>query len=123
MIQRTLRRGRIHGIMIIAAGLILLFRPAYSMSEVTERLEGSIQSLLAGKAASVSDSTILVKLADLYLDLGDEQSDAAKRLAAYGEGARFARHAVQISPLLHTQRVVWLHRSAHRQDPGTGRPV
>ena len=66
-------------------------------SAAEEALEGELHRLLANHA-DASDAQALVRLADLYLDLGDEYQDVAKRGAAYEEGARFAQRAVAIDP-------------------------
>ena len=66
-------------------------------SDHTRALERELRTLLATQAAASSDPQILVHLADLYLDLGDEAySDETKRRAAYEEGARFARRAIDL---------------------------
>lgn len=66
-------------------------------SDHTRALEGELQALLANQAPASSDPQILVHLADLYLDLGDDAySEETKRRAAYDEGARLARRAIDL---------------------------
>ena len=68
--------------------------PSSSASETA--LERELQSLLADHALASSDAHALVRLADLYLDLGDAYPEEAKRRAAYEEGARLAQRAIAI---------------------------
>jgi tetratricopeptide (TPR) repeat protein len=66
-------------------------------SDGTQALERELQTLLANQAPASSDPRILVHLADLYLDLGDDvYSEETKRRAAYEEGARLARRAIDL---------------------------
>lgn len=98
MTQMTVKLYRIVmcGALFMGAGLLLSMQSAHSLSHATQALEETIQAVLDEKAHHSSDPTILLRLADLYLDLGDEHTDVAKRLAAYGEGARFARQALDL---------------------------
>ncbi|WHZ21134.1 MAG: hypothetical protein OJF47_000246 [Nitrospira sp.] len=96
------RRGKmLTGRMILGAvllgGLTTLLSPqaAHSLSDAAA-LERKLQTTLAENAQHHSDPAILTKLADLYLDLGDEQIDAVKRRAAYEEGAKYAGQALAI---------------------------
>jgi hypothetical protein len=70
--------------------------PSSRAAETT--LERELHRLLADHADSSSDVHALVRLANLYLDLGDEYQSEAKRHAAYEEGARLAQRAVDIDP-------------------------
>jgi tetratricopeptide (TPR) repeat protein len=80
-----------------AAVLLLSVQSTFAISESVQNLEQRLQGLLAEKRQHASDPDILVKLADVYLDLGDEESqDTAKRRAAYEEGARLARQALDL---------------------------
>ncbi|HKN88376.1 MAG TPA: tetratricopeptide repeat protein [Nitrospiraceae bacterium] len=67
-----------------------------SSSTAETALERELQRFLTDHADTSSDAHALVRLADLYLDLGDEYQDEAKRRAAYEEGARLAQRAVTI---------------------------
>jgi len=93
-----LRRSRC----LMAIGLLLMIGifPAQaeppSSSAVESALERQLQRLLADHAPASSDAHALVRLADLYLDLGDAYQEDAKRRAAYEEGARLAQRAVTI---------------------------
>jgi tetratricopeptide (TPR) repeat protein len=71
--------------------------PPTLTSDHTRALERELQTLLANQAPASSDPRILVHLADLYLDLGDDvYSDETKRRAAYEEGARLAHRAIEL---------------------------
>lgn len=60
-------------------------------------LQATLKQLLGQKAEHVSDPDFLVRLADVYLDLGDSLvGDQSKRKAAYEEGAKAAREAIDI---------------------------
>lgn len=66
-------------------------------SDRTSALERELHTLLANQAPASSDPRILVHLADLYLDLGDDAyTEETQRRAAYEEGARLARRAVEL---------------------------
>lgn len=82
---------------VLLCGLTTLLSPqaAHSLSDAAA-LERKLQTALAENAQHRSDPAILTKLADLYLDLGDEQIDAVKRRAAYEEGAKYAGQALAI---------------------------
>jgi tetratricopeptide (TPR) repeat protein len=59
-------------------------------------LQAQLKQMLAKKAEHASDPDFLVRLADLYLDLGDSLvGDQSKRKAAYEEGAKAAREAIE----------------------------
>lgn len=56
-----------------------------------------LQVLLSQKNERVFDPDFLLRLADLYLDLGDDDSLAtSKRRDAYEEGAKVARQAIKL---------------------------
>jgi len=60
-------------------------------------LQAQLKQLLAQKAEHASDPDFLVRLADVYLDLGDSLvGDQSKRRAAYEEGAKAAREAIEV---------------------------
>jgi tetratricopeptide (TPR) repeat protein len=66
-------------------------------NESGQSLEQQLQTLLAEKTQRASDPEFLVRLADLYLDLGDDgYTDESKRRAAYEEGAKVARQAIDL---------------------------
>lgn len=66
-------------------------------SDHTRALERELHTLLATQAPASLDPRILVHLADLYLDLGDDAySEETQRRAAYEEGARLARRAIEL---------------------------
>ncbi|TAL11181.1 MAG: tetratricopeptide repeat protein [Nitrospirae bacterium] len=62
-----------------------------------QSLEQELNTLLASQAHASSDPRLLTKLADLYLDMGNNlYTDPDKRLAAYEEGARLAQRALEL---------------------------
>jgi Tetratricopeptide repeat len=95
-----LRRAQCLMAMVLLLGIWTLPVQAESSSSSAAEtvLERELQRLLADHAEASSDAYALVRLADLYLDLGDEYQDEAKRRAAYEEGARLAQRAATIDP-------------------------
>ena len=66
-------------------------------SDHTRALERELHTHLANRAPASSDPRVLLHLADLYLDLGDDAySEEPKRRVAYEEGARLARRAIDL---------------------------
>ena len=60
-------------------------------------LQAQLKQMLAQKAEHASDPDFLVRLADVYLDLGDSLvGDQSNRKAAYEEGAKAAREAIEV---------------------------
>jgi tetratricopeptide (TPR) repeat protein len=60
-------------------------------------LQAQLKQMLAKKAQHASDPDFLVRLADVYLDLGDSLvGDQSNRKAAYEEGAKAAREAIEV---------------------------
>lgn len=60
-------------------------------------LHAQLEQMLAQKAEHASDPDFLVRLADVYLDLGDSLvGDQSNRKAAYEEGAKAARVAIEV---------------------------
>lgn len=60
-------------------------------------LHQQLQGLLAQKSERSSDPGFLVRLADVYLSLGDDVSaETSKRRASYEEGARVAHQAIEL---------------------------
>jgi len=60
-------------------------------------LDRQLQALLDAGAANSSDPELLLKVSDLYLDIGDEvERGTDKRVAAYEAGARLAKQAWQL---------------------------
>lgn len=71
-------------------------QPAPS-SDRTSALERELHALLADRRPASSDPRVLVRLADLYLDLGDDgYSEETRRRAAYEEGAKLAHRAIEL---------------------------
>jgi tetratricopeptide (TPR) repeat protein len=66
-------------------------------TESGQGLEQQLSTLLVQRDQRASDPDFLVRLADLYLDLGDDgYTEESKRLAAYEEGAKVARQAIDL---------------------------
>lgn len=62
-----------------------------------ETPEQQLHTLLPQKSAHASDPAFLVRLADLYLDVGDNGSQESKaRQAAYEAGAGLAKQAIEL---------------------------
>jgi tetratricopeptide (TPR) repeat protein len=60
-------------------------------------LQYKLQVLLSQRNERSSDPEFLVRLADIYLDLGDDVSiETSKRRDAYEEGAKCARRAIEL---------------------------
>ena len=84
--------------------LFLLYGTSSSTGEVVagtsptgDALRQQLQVLIAQKTEHLSDPAFLVRLADIYLDLGDDVSmGTSDRKIAYEEGARLARLALEL---------------------------
>lgn len=74
--------------------LAIVLVPTVAAAETQQGLERTIQTVLAEEAGRATSVKALLRLADLHLDLGDERSDSASRQAAYAEGARYAKEAL-----------------------------
>lgn len=60
-------------------------------------LQSQLNQMLAQKSEHASDPDFLVRLADVYLDIGDSLiGDQPNRKAAYEEGAKAAREAIEV---------------------------
>ena len=83
--------GLVLGSFIISCSLFAQAETVPPPFSQPKALEHELQTLLANRAQVSSDPRILVRLADLYLDIGDElYTEETTRRAAYEEGARFA---------------------------------
>ena len=79
--------GTVHVVGVAAAG---------DLSEGSS-LQDRLAQLLARKSDHASDQDFLVRLADVYLDLGDDLTlERSKRKAAYEEGAKAARKTIEL---------------------------
>lgn len=75
----------------------VVFRQATAESLMGGDQQRQLQLLLSQKDEHPSDPEFLIRLADLYLDLGDDDSlPTSKRRDAYEEGAKFARRAMEL---------------------------
>ncbi|HEU4683131.1 MAG TPA: tetratricopeptide repeat protein [Nitrospira sp.] len=82
---------------VVSAAAIWLLLCVHAFALESDSLQTKLQHLLAQKSERGSDPAYLVRLADVYLDLGDDSTtDAAKRQAAYEEGARVAGRAIEL---------------------------
>jgi tetratricopeptide (TPR) repeat protein len=84
---------------LCSAAVLIFSQPSNALSSdsTASGLEQQLQALLAQKTQRSSDPGFLVHLANLYLDLGDDAySEESKRRAAYEEGARIAREAINL---------------------------
>lgn len=89
--------GLVLSSLVISFSLFAQAETVPSSSSQPKALEHELQMLLANRAQVSSDPELLVRLADLYLDIGDElYSEETKRRAAYEEGARIARRAIDL---------------------------
>jgi tetratricopeptide (TPR) repeat protein len=79
-------------LLVIACQLSLL-----NVATAAETAEQQLQALLVQKGERATDPAFLVRLADLYLDVGDDgPQDISKRRAAYEEGAAHAKEAIEL---------------------------
>jgi tetratricopeptide (TPR) repeat protein len=80
--------------------VLVLMVPCVALSgaAAAETPEQQLQALLPQKGAHASDPAFLLRLSDLYLDVGDEgPQDSAARLAAYEAGAKLAKQAMDLT--------------------------
>lgn len=95
----SLPRPRCVLTVVLLLGLGTFLVPAVpALLASDEALEREVHTLLENHADTSADAHVLVRLADLYLDLGDSYQEKAKRRAAYEEGARLAQRAAAIDP-------------------------
>lgn len=96
----SLRRAAGFWLAVLASLVIAataLAEPVIQPPDYPQSLQRDLDALLAAQAATSRDPRILITLAGLYLDIGDNLlTDKAKRIAAYEEGARIARRAIEI---------------------------
>ena len=99
-VEKSLRGKRHLAVILFLLGIpaaLAQAEPPPSPSGQTSGLERKLQTLLADHAHTSSDPRALAQVADLYLDLGDEAyPEESKRRAAYEEGARLARRAIDL---------------------------
>ncbi len=82
---------------VVGVTLWLGLLHGHTFAVESDSVQAKLQHLLAQKSERASDPAYLIHVADLYLDLGDDVStDVAKRKAAYEEGARAARRAIEL---------------------------
>ncbi|MDE3019849.1 MAG: tetratricopeptide repeat protein [Nitrospirota bacterium] len=82
--------------LLVWLALPLAAQPSALPSDYPQSLERDLQHLLDAKAQESSDPKVLIQLAGLYLDLGEElYTEKPRKLAAFEEGARFAKRAIE----------------------------
>lgn len=89
---------------LAACSLLLLLmastaasQPPASPSDYPQSLEKELKRLLDAQAQDSSDSRLLIQLAGLYLEMGEElYAEKAQKLAAFEEGARLAKQALAL---------------------------
>ena len=94
-----LRRVIAQAILMVA--LIGMGSPSIAGARNPVRTEPSLQDtlkqLLSQKEQHASDPTFLIRLADVYLDLGDDPArEESARKAFYDEGAKAAKQAIDL---------------------------
>lgn len=90
--------------LLVSLALLALVRPSvHTLSASTPAADAArspineLHTLLDAGAQHFSDPQVLLTLAALYLDLGDEvETEPAKRKAAYEEGAHLAKRALAV---------------------------
>lgn len=71
--------------------------PAPILPPYPDSLERELAQLVKAGARDSSDPALLLRLADLYLDMGDDLFiDKAERIEAYEEGAKMAQRALML---------------------------
>jgi tetratricopeptide (TPR) repeat protein len=93
------RRMTVHGIVaVVLVGMgHIVSAETTGDTQSGPSLQAQLKQLLAQKTEHVSDPDFLVRLADVYLDLGDSLVvDQSKRKAAYEAGAKAAREAIEL---------------------------
>ncbi|HJT22713.1 MAG TPA: tetratricopeptide repeat protein [Nitrospira sp.] len=84
-------------IVFAASALWLAALGAQAGAVDSDNLQAQLQHLLAQKSERSSDPAYLVRLSDVYLDVGDDVSlDIPTRTAAYEEGAKIADKAIEL---------------------------
>lgn len=86
------------GLLVILLGLVTAPGSAESTpSDYPQSLERDLKRLREAGAADPSDPRLLIELARVYLDMGDDLwTDSRQRIAAYEEGARMASRALDL---------------------------
>lgn len=96
MMQCRLMARIIFMLFLFGAGGLVTER-SVAGSITGDDLHHQLQVLLSQKNDHASDPEFLVRLSDLYLDLGDDDSlVTSKRRDAYEEGARVAQQAIEL---------------------------
>jgi len=72
-------------------------QPPAPPSEYPQSLENDLKRLLDAKAQESADPKLLMQLAGLYLEIGEEiYTEKPQKLAAFEEGARLAKRALEL---------------------------
>lgn len=85
------------GAIIITAAAVMPDVPSFVRAQSSRTISEELERLLQARAHESSDPQLLVKLSALYLDAGKEvYTVEARRRAAYEEGARLAKRALEM---------------------------
>jgi predicted Zn-dependent protease len=72
-------------------------QPPAPPPDYPQSLEKDLKQLLDAKAQDASDPKLLIQLAGLYLEIGEElYTEKPRKLAAFEEGARLAKRAIEL---------------------------
>jgi tetratricopeptide (TPR) repeat protein len=84
-------------ILFLLCGLSNVWNSIAAAETTTGRdIQQRLQAALEQQHQHSSEPAFLVRLADLYLDLGDDALSEQSKRAAYEEGAKLARHAIDL---------------------------
>lgn len=93
-------QGFPYGMSLILIGIVWAFviqAETLPVEEVRGKLERQVAALVQAKADVSKDPEKLLELSSLYLDLGyGVYADSSRKLAAFQEGARLAKRAIDI---------------------------
>jgi tetratricopeptide (TPR) repeat protein len=85
------------GFLCIAMAALMSGEPAFSMGDSSETALEELNRLVTAHANESSDPRLLARLSALCLDVGkDVYTDETQRRAAYEEGARIAKRALDL---------------------------
>jgi hypothetical protein len=85
------------GVLLAATSSPALAEHAGTPPNYPQSIEHSLAALLIRQQSSETDIEVLLALSEEYLDAGDDlYAEAAKRRSAYREGARLAKHAIEL---------------------------
>ena len=99
--SRLLRKAHMPSLMRVLLPVVMfawcVLAPAYPAVSSSQSLEDELRHLIAANAETSLDPAVLVKLANLYLNLGDDIStDVEKRRTTYEVGASISKRALEL---------------------------